>query len=58
MPKGVNELACHPGYMSEDPLDKPEFRVHRTVELDLMTSDSFKTAIDKAGVELINYRQF
>lgn len=58
MPKGVNELACHPGYLSEDPLDDPGFRVHRTVELDLMTSAAFKSAISDAGVQLINYRQF
>ena len=58
MPSGVNELCCHPGYMSDDPLDEPEFRVQRPIELELLTDESFKSAIHDAGVQLINYRQF
>ena len=57
MPDGTNELCCHPGYLSEDPLDEPEFRVVRPKELEFFTNPAFRDAIEEAGVELINYRQ-
>lgn len=58
MPRGVNELCCHPGYLSEDPLDEPEFRVLRPQELAFFTNPDLRTAIEAAGVQLISYRDF
>ena len=56
MPRGINELCCHPGYLSADPLDEPEFRVVRPQELEFFTTPALRHAIDEAGIELISYR--
>ncbi len=58
MPPGVNELCCHPGYLSEDPLDEPDFRVVRPEELSFFTNPKFRESLDTAGIELISYRDF
>lgn len=58
MPRGVNELCCHPGYLSEDPLDEPEFRVVRPQELEFFTNDDLRKALNEANVELIRYDAF
>ena len=58
MPEGVNELCCHPGYLSEDPLDEPEFRVVRPIELEFFTGNALRDALDEANVELISYSDF
>ena len=58
MPKGVNELCCHPGYLSEDPLDEPEFRVVRPRELEFFTDPRLRSALDEANIGLISYRDF
>ena len=55
MPKGINELCCHPGYLSEDPLDEPEFRVVRPRELEFFTDPALRYAIEDAGIQLISY---
>ena len=57
MPRGINELCCHPGYLSEDPLDEPEFRAVRPRELEFFTAPEFRDALNQSGVEIINYRE-
>lgn len=56
MPQGVNELCCHPGYLSEDPLDEPDFRVQRPKELALLTDPALQDALAEAEVDLLSYR--
>ena len=58
MPTGINELCCHPGYLSNDPLDEPEFRTVRPRELDFFTNPKLGKALDEANVELISYSDF
>lgn len=58
MPAGIIEMVCHPGYLSEDPIDSPKFRQQRKDELDLMTSASFAEALNSSNVELISFTQF
>ena len=43
-PSGVSEMVCHPGYLSDDPIDDEKFRMQRKRELDLMTSETLKSA--------------
>ena len=56
MPSGVNELCCHPGHLSEDFLDEPDFRLVRPKELEFFTNPALSQAFDEANVELISYR--
>ncbi len=58
MPNGVSEMVCHPGYMSDDPLDDEKFRQQRKTEFDLMTSDVLKSAIGESKISLVNFSQF
>lgn len=55
MPAGVNELCCHPGHLSDDPLDEPEFRIVRPRELKFLTDPLVRKAFDQANIELISY---
>ena len=57
MPAGVNELCCHPGYLSEDPLDEPDFRVQRPKELAFLTNPALRDALAASHVGLIGYRE-
>ena len=58
MPRGVSEMVCHPGYLSDDPVDDEDFRTQRKIELDLMTGDDLKSALADSDIELVNFTQF
>jgi len=54
---GVNELMCHPGYADEELSKTPtRLQVQRERELRLLTSPELRCLIEKAGIELISYR--
>ena len=58
MPPGIIEMVCHPGYLSQDPIDNAKFRQQRKDELDLMTSPSFAESLESSNIKLINFTQF
>ena len=48
MPTGVNELCCHPGLLSDDPLlSEPDFRVVRPKELEFFTNPALSQALQR-----------
>jgi predicted glycoside hydrolase/deacetylase ChbG (UPF0249 family) len=58
IPEGTWELVCHPGYNDAE-LDKVRTRLResRAQELELLTSDGAREALQARGVELISYRE-
>ncbi len=57
IPAGTWEFVCHPGYNDSD-LDRVRTRLResRAKELELLTSDGAKEALQSCGIELITYR--
>jgi len=51
--EGFTELACHPGYMSEDFVS--EYSIEREVELESLCDPSVRDFVNSSGIELINY---
>src|SRR5262249_19157355 len=58
LPEGTWELVCHPGYADQD-LRAVRTRLveERQVELDALTSDETRKAINDHGIELISYAE-
>jgi predicted glycoside hydrolase/deacetylase ChbG (UPF0249 family) len=58
LPEGTWEFVCHPGYV-DSVLDgvKTRLRESRAQELELLTSDAAKKAIEARGIELVSYRE-
>jgi len=57
IPDGTWELVCHPGYNdAELARSYTRLKKSRAVELEVLTSPETRSALDKAGVELISYR--
>jgi predicted glycoside hydrolase/deacetylase ChbG (UPF0249 family) len=58
IPEGTWEFVCHPGYHDAE-LDKVQTRLResRAQELELLTSDGAREALQARGVELISYRE-
>jgi chitin disaccharide deacetylase len=57
LPEGTWELVCHPGYCDEDLRSvRTRLRESRAQELRVLTSAPAREAIERAGVELISYR--
>lgn len=58
LPEGTWEFVCHPGYV-DSALDgvKTRLRESREQELELLTSDAAKKAIEARGLQLISYRE-
>ena len=56
LPEGTWELVCHPGYVDAD-LQSAGTRLlgSRQIELEALTSEQTKQAINKRGIELISY---
>ncbi len=55
MPKKTVEMCTHPGLLSDDPLDRPEFRRVRVKELEILKDDKLMELIRKYEVQLINF---
>lgn len=58
LPEGLTEFMCHPGRMSDE-LESAATRLKqsREVELRALVSPEVRRAIERRGIELVNYRQ-
>ena len=58
LPEGTWEFVCHPGYNDAE-LDQVRTRLRqsRETELAVFTSPDARSALERRGVELINYRE-
>lgn len=56
--EGVTELACHPGFLSPDLLEKDPFHLNCERELAAVTSRRVKMLIEKNGIRLITFGEF
>ena len=58
IPEGTWEFVCHPGYNDQE-LDgvQTRLRASRERELEVLTSDRARQALEKHGIELISYRE-
>jgi predicted glycoside hydrolase/deacetylase ChbG (UPF0249 family) len=54
-PHGVSECVVHPGLLSEDPLDRPEYRIQRKAEHSLLTHPDCLSICRRHGVILTNF---
>ncbi len=52
VPEGVSEFACHPGYGAD--LDET-YAAPREQELAIVTSEAARTAIERGGIQLVNF---
>jgi len=56
IPEGTWELVCHPGYCDGELRGvKTRLRESRATELEVLTSDAARHALERHGVELISY---
>jgi chitin disaccharide deacetylase len=58
LPEGLTEFMCHPGKMSDE-LESASTRLKesREVELRALLSPGVRGAIERRGIQLVNYRQ-
>ena len=56
-PEGIVEYAVHPGLLSDDPMDKPQYRQHRKKEYDLLVQSQCLEIIRSCGIEQTNFNQ-
>lgn len=54
---GVSEIIFHPGYFDESAGDSEKFAKIREDDLALVTDSEIRSAIEKAGVRLISFRE-
>lgn len=58
IPQGSTELMTHPGRLTEELAAAPtRLKESRVVELKALVSPLVREAVNKAGIELVNYRQ-
>jgi predicted glycoside hydrolase/deacetylase ChbG (UPF0249 family) len=57
LPDGLTEFMCHPGF-SREPLRKASTRLKesREDELRALTDPEVRSAVERAGIELVDYR--
>lgn len=55
LPKGVTELACHPGEGSQS--DR-EYGMERQLEVAALTDPNVRTTLDREGIELCSFADF
>ncbi len=53
---GVIELMCHPGEPDEALLSGSSYAAERGVELEALTDPAVRTALERLGIELVDYR--
>jgi hopanoid biosynthesis associated protein HpnK len=58
LPEGTWEFVCHPGYNDAD-LDqvRTRLRASRKLELEVLTSNEARAAVESRSIELISYRE-
>jgi len=54
---GTYEVVCHPGFRGTELSDIDNLRDRREIELNIMTDPGLRSAIERRGVELINYHE-
>jgi predicted glycoside hydrolase/deacetylase ChbG (UPF0249 family) len=54
-PDGVSECVVHPGLLSDDPMDRPEYRLQRKAEHSLLTDPRCLQICERYGVTLTNF---
>jgi len=57
LPKGVNEIYCHPGYPDETLVKYAKYVYEREDEVKVLTSDILKYSIIENKVELISFKE-
>jgi predicted glycoside hydrolase/deacetylase ChbG (UPF0249 family) len=57
-PDGIIEHTVHPGLPSDDPMDEPEYRIHRKKEYDLLMNPEYLKMCQLYDIQLINFTQF
>ena len=57
LPKGINEIYCHPGYPDDTLRRFATYIEDREQELRILTRDNFKKVISQNEIELINFYQ-
>jgi len=58
VPEGTTELMCHPGRCGPALRQaRTRLKESRQAELDALTAAEARAALDRAGIELVNYRQ-
>jgi predicted glycoside hydrolase/deacetylase ChbG (UPF0249 family) len=57
LPEGLTELVCHPGKLGPELRGAPtRLKESRAIELAALTSEEARVAINRCGIELVNYR--
>ena len=56
-PEGISEHTVHPGLLSNDPMDRPEYRIHRKNEYDLLVNPECLDICRMSNIQLINFAQ-
>jgi hypothetical protein len=55
LPKGVNEIYCHPGYPDDVLRARAAYVDERKEEVSVLTSPDVRSAVEENGVELISF---
>ena len=55
LPRGLNELYCHPGYVDEALIRFSRITANREETLRVLTSDSFRSALAASDIELVSF---
>ena len=55
LPQGVNEFVAHPGLMSNDILDRPEYRKKRVEEFKLLSNPETRRICENNDIYLVNF---
>ena len=56
LPRGVNEIYCHPGYPDELLTKYATYVKEREIEVEVLTSPELKQAIRDKGIQLISFK--
>lgn len=55
LPHGISEFVTHPGLMSNDPLDREEYRARRVMEYKLFSDPETINCCKELNVDLVNF---
>lgn len=55
LPIGTNELVCHPGFVTDDLLNRYRWNYHWLTELNALTNPVVKTLVKNLNIQLIRY---
>ena len=57
LPKGINEIYCHPGYPDDELRRYAKYVDERALEVDVLTSPVLIQCIKKENVQIISFNQ-